>query len=110
MTVKWTQRVEERPAHFNSNPGTRKYEHFLTDSDEEAIVEFVKDHEDFYNKTNEHFKDKAMKECLCEKFEIRKGLSKSPAFKYLAQGVSVTAASAHDISRGYTAMDMEMSI
>ena len=29
---------------------------YLTDSDEEAIVDFVKDHEELYNKTNEHFK------------------------------------------------------
>ena len=35
---------------------------YLTDSDEEAIVDFVKDHEQLYNKTNDHFKDKAWKE------------------------------------------------
>ena len=29
---------------------------YLTDSDEEAIVDFVKDHEELYDKTNEHFK------------------------------------------------------
>ena len=28
---------------------------FLTDSDEEAIVDFVKVHEEMYDKTNEHF-------------------------------------------------------
>ena len=39
---------------------------YLTDSDEEAIVDFVKDHEEFYNKTSEHLKYKAMKESLCE--------------------------------------------
>ena len=32
------------------------------DSDEEAIVDFLKDHGELY-KTNEHFKDKARKEC-----------------------------------------------
>ena len=37
---------------------------YLTDSDEEAIVDSVKDHEEHYNKTNKHFKDKARKECL----------------------------------------------
>ena len=37
------------------------------DSDEEAIVDLVKDHEELYEKTNEHFKDNA-KECLWEKF------------------------------------------
>ena len=32
---------------------------YLTDTDEKAIVDFVKDHEELYAKTNEHFKDKA---------------------------------------------------
>ena len=36
---------------------------YLTDSDEEAIVGFVKDHE-LHDKTNEHFKDKSRKEWL----------------------------------------------
>ena len=44
----------------------------LTDSDEEAIVNFVKDHEELYNKTNEHFKDKARKDCLWERFTVYK--------------------------------------
>ena len=34
---------------------------YLMDSDEEAIVDFVKDHKNLYNKINEHFKDKARK-------------------------------------------------
>ena len=38
----------------------------LTDFEEEAIVEFVKDHEELYDKTNEHLKDKARKQCLAE--------------------------------------------
>ena len=41
---------------------------YLTDSNEEAIVDFVKDHEELYDKTNEHFQDKARKECLWEIF------------------------------------------
>ena len=41
---------------------------YLTDPDGEAIVDFVKDHEELYNKTNEHFKDKAKKECLWKQF------------------------------------------
>ena len=41
---------------------------YLTYSDEEAIVDFVKDHEEPYNKTNEHFKYKARKECLRARF------------------------------------------
>ena len=36
----------------------------LTDSDEEAIVDFVKDPEELYDKTSEYFKDKAREECL----------------------------------------------
>ena len=41
---------------------------YLTDSDEEAIVDFVKNHEELNNKTNEHFKDNARKECLWKRF------------------------------------------
>ena len=41
---------------------------YLMDSDEVAIVDFVKDHEELYNKTDEHFKDKARKEFLWEQF------------------------------------------
>ena len=36
----------------------------IADSDKEAIVDFVKNYEELYNKTNEHFKDKAGKKCL----------------------------------------------
>ena len=39
---------------------------FLSDSDEEAIVEFIKQHEELYDKTNNSFKDKQKKEGLCE--------------------------------------------
>ena len=39
---------------------------YLIDLDEEAIVDFVKDHKELY-KTNEHFKDKARKEWLCQR-------------------------------------------
>ena len=35
---------------------------FLSDSDEEAIVEFIKRHEELYDKTNDSFKDKQKKE------------------------------------------------
>ena len=31
-------------------------------------MDFVKDHEELYDKTNEHFKDKARKKCLRESF------------------------------------------
>ena len=41
---------------------------YLTVWDEEAIVDFVKDHKELYTKTNGHFKDKARKECIWERF------------------------------------------
>ena len=37
---------------------------FLSDSDEEAIIEFVKQHEELYDKTNNSFKEKQKKESL----------------------------------------------
>ena len=48
---------------------------YLTDSDEEAIMDFVKDHEELYNNTNEHFKDKARKECLWKRFTSSRKIS-----------------------------------
>ena len=48
---------------------------YLTDLDEEAIVDFVKDYEELYNKTNDHFKDKARKVCLWERFANSHSLS-----------------------------------
>ena len=39
---------------------------FLSDSDKEAIVEFIKQHEELYDKTNDSFKDK-QKERLWER-------------------------------------------
>ena len=35
------------------------------DSDEEAIMDFVKDHEELQDKANEHCREKARKQCLC---------------------------------------------
>ena len=37
---------------------------YLTDLDEEAIVDFVNDHEELCDKTHRKFKDKATKDCL----------------------------------------------
>ena len=37
---------------------------YPTNSDEEAIVNFVKDHKELFDKSNKHFKDKARRECL----------------------------------------------
>ena len=39
---------------------------FLSDSDEEVIVEFIKQHKELYDKTNDSFKDKQKKEKLWE--------------------------------------------
>ena len=41
---------------------------YLTNSDEEAIVDFLKDDEDLCNKIHKKFKDKARKDCLWERF------------------------------------------
>ena len=46
--------MEERQAHLNHNPGTEKghtMNIYLTDSDEEAFVEFIKDHDELHDKT-----------------------------------------------------------
>ena len=47
---------------------------FLSDSDEEAIVEFVKQHEEVYDKTNDSFKDKQKKETLWESLAATRNL------------------------------------
>ena len=40
-------------------------------------MDFVKDHEELYDKTNEHFKDKAREECLWERIAS----SRKPSIK-----------------------------
>ena len=47
---------------------------FLSDSDEEAIIEFVKQHEELYDKTNDSFKDKQKKERLWEQLAATRNL------------------------------------
>ena len=47
---------------------------FLNDSDEEAIVEFVKQHEELYDNTNDSFKDKQKNECLWEQLAPTRNL------------------------------------
>ena len=47
---------------------------FLSDSDEEAIVEFVKQQEELYDKTNNSFKDKQKKERLWEQLSATRNL------------------------------------
>ena len=47
---------------------------FLSDSDEEAIVESVKQHKELYDKTNDSFKDKQKKERLWEQLAATRNL------------------------------------
>ena len=47
---------------------------FLSDSDEEAIVQFVKQHEKLYDKTNDSFKDKQKKEQIWEQLAATRNL------------------------------------
>ena len=54
------------PSHSRQKKGHMTYI-YLTNTDE-AIVDFMKDHAELYDKTNEHFQDKARKECLWERF------------------------------------------
>ena len=54
---------------------------FPSDSDEEAIVEFVKQHKELYDKTNDNFKDKQKKERLWEQVAATRNLP-MPAKKW----------------------------
>ena len=47
---------------------------FLNDSDEEAIVEFVKQHKELYGKTNNSFKNKEKKERLWKQLAATRNL------------------------------------
>ena len=47
---------------------------FLSDSDEEAIVGFIKQHEELYDNTNDSFKDKQKKERLWETLATTRNL------------------------------------
>ena len=63
------QRVEKSPAHLKPRSKHIK-QHvmniYITNSDEETIVSFVKDPEKLYDKTNEH---NTRKDYLLERFE-----------------------------------------
>ena len=48
---------------------------FLSDSDKEAIVEFVTQHKELYHKTHTKFKDKQRKERLWETVAASRNLS-----------------------------------
>ena len=47
---------------------------FLSDSDEEATMEFIKQHEELYDKTKDCFKDKQKKERLWEQLAATRNL------------------------------------
>ena len=47
---------------------------FLSDSDEEAIMEFLKQHEELYDKTNDSLKDKQKKERLWQQLAATRNL------------------------------------
>ena len=47
---------------------------FLNDSDIEAIVEFVKQHKELHDKTNDSFKDKQKKDHLWEQLATTRNL------------------------------------
>ena len=66
--------MEERLAHLNHNK-RHMTDIYLKNSDEEGIVDFVKDQKELYYKTNERFKDKARKDGLWERFVSSHNLS-----------------------------------
>ena len=55
---------------------------FLSDSDEEAIVDFVKQHEKLFDKTHTKFKDRQRKERLWETVAASRNLPVSTAKKW----------------------------
>ena len=56
---------------------------FLSDSDKEAIVELVKQHEELCDKTNDSFKDKQKKERLWEQLASTRNLPVKTVKKWL---------------------------
>ena len=56
---------------------------FLSDSDEETIVDFVKQHEELYDKTHMKFKDKQRKEGLWKTVAASRNLSVNTVKKWL---------------------------
>ena len=55
---------------------------FLSDSDKEAIVDFVKQHEELYDNTHMKFKDKQGKESLWEIVAASRNLSVNTVKKW----------------------------
>ena len=55
---------------------------YLMDSREEAIVDFVKDHKEFYDKTNQHVEDKARVSLgeVCQQWQaVCQGVQEAPS-------------------------------
>ena len=61
--MKCTQRVEERPVTSQSQSMQHATNIYIMDSDEEAIVDIIKDHEGALQQDHENFKNKARKDC-----------------------------------------------
>ena len=55
---------------------------FLNNSDEKAIVEFIQQHEELYDKTNDNFKDKQKEERLWETLATTRNLPVSTVKKW----------------------------
>ena len=55
---------------------------FLSDSDEVAVVDFMKQHEELYDKTHTKFKDKGRKEGLWETVAASRNLSLNTVKKW----------------------------
>ena len=55
---------------------------FLSDSDKEAILHFVKQHEELYDETRTKFKDKQRKEGLWERLAASRNLSVKTVTKW----------------------------
>ena len=56
---------------------------FLSDSDEDTIVEFVKQHEELYYKANDSLKDKQKKEGLWDQLAATRNLPVKTVKKWL---------------------------
>ena len=63
---------------------------FLSDSDEEAIVEYVKQHEELYDKTNDSFKYKQKKERLWEQLLATRNLPVKSVKKWFDMASSLS--------------------
>ena len=72
---------------------------FLSDSDEEAIVEFVKQHGELYDKTNDSFKDKRKKERLWEQLAATRNLPVKTVKKWFDMASSPRRSQGQELRR-----------